>query len=96
VKTILGLEARNDLKRLYRFGKRLWGQAEAQRFSRALRSAIKRLADQPHIGAPRNDIAAGLRMLVYREHSVFYRIQENEGSILMIRVMHGRELTPDT
>jgi toxin ParE1/3/4 len=95
VKTILGLEARDDLKRLYRFGKRLWGQAEAQRFSRSLRSAINRLADQPHIGAPRDEIAADLRMLVYRQHSIFYRIQEHEGSILVIRVMHGRELTPD-
>ncbi len=34
-------------------------------------------------------------MFVYRQHVVFYRIRDNDGSVVVIRIMHGRELTPD-
>jgi toxin ParE1/3/4 len=46
------------------------------------------LAAFPHSGAPRDDIAAGIRHIVVGEYLTFYRVDPEAVEIL--RVLHGR------
>lgn len=46
------------------------------------------LPDFPGMGVERNDIRAGLRMLVVRDYLVLYRLQPRH--IEVVRVIHGR------
>ncbi len=46
------------------------------------------LATQPHSGAPREDLGAGLRQVVVGEYLSIYRIEK--GTVEILRVLHGR------
>jgi len=39
-------------------------------------------------GQPRNELASGLRSVVYRERCIFYRI--DSAQVRVVRVLHGR------
>jgi plasmid stabilization system protein ParE len=46
----LTLQAEADLKAIYRYGWRIWGQTQAVRYARQLQQCFRRLAEHPHTG----------------------------------------------
>lgn len=52
-----------------------------------LDAAIQRLAEFPGIGRPRDDIAAGLRVLPIGDYLIFYRF--SNVAVEILRVFHG-------
>ncbi len=60
----------------------------ADRLLDRLDETFSRLAEMPHIGKSRFDLAPALRMFPVREYLIFYRPIED--GIEIIRVLHGR------
>ncbi len=61
--------------------------AAADRNVRLLGEKIDTLADMPDRGKMRDDLGAGIRMLVEGKYLIFYRVGETQVEIL--RVIHG-------
>ena len=58
--------------------------ATATDFVNALSATFHLLAEMPQMGRARNDLQAGLRMLVYRRYVILY--SELEGGVLIERI----------
>lgn len=53
--------------------------------------AIRRLADTPLIGRPRDaDLGQGVRSLVVRQHCLLHQIEQDV--VLVLRIVHVRQL----
>lgn len=65
----------------------------AHRFVDRLRTAILRLADYPESAPRRDDIAPGMRGLVFGRYLALYRI--NGDSVEIVRVRHGMRDLPN-
>lgn len=63
-------------------------EAAADRLLDRIEARWQQLATYPYSGAPRDDIAPGIRHLVVGEYLTLYRVGEDAVEIL--RVLHGR------
>jgi toxin ParE1/3/4 len=82
--------ADEDLQEIYRYTRRTWGRAQAERYIRGLEQRFTALADNPLTGIAREDLRpAGLRSIVHGSHVVFYQPQPY--GVLIVRVLHGRQ-----
>jgi toxin ParE1/3/4 len=82
--------ADQDLQEIYRFTRRTWGRAQAERYLHGLEQRFTALADNPLIGIAREDLRPeGLRSVVHGSHVVFYQPQSY--GVLIVRVLHGRQ-----
>ena len=68
----------------------MWGLSQAARYLRELEACCQRLADNPALGRPCDDIRPGLRRMKQGKHVVFYR--EEPSGIFISRILHGRML----
>ncbi len=66
----------------------LHNEAAADRLLDQIKERWYLLADHPHAGPARDDIASGIRHLVIGEYLTFYRIVD--GAVEILRVLHGR------
>ena len=62
-------------------------EVAADRYIDFLRKRALELLDFPELGRLRNEICPDLRILLARNHLLFYRIQSNE--IQILRILHG-------
>ncbi len=80
--------ARRDLKQLGDYTQREWGAAQKRKYLGQIKDGFRALRDTPGMGAPRDEIATGLRAHPVRRHVIFYR--DSEGELLIVRVLHER------
>lgn len=59
----------------------------ATRFLDRLTAKYRHLADFPEIGAPRDQLRPGLRVLIFRDYASYYRIEGR--TVVIVRVLHG-------
>lgn len=86
--------AQADLAAIWRYIARD-SVAAADDLSSELDDALRRLAAAPHIGRPREELAAGLRSFALRPYTLYYRVLGN--GIELIRVLHGaRDIQSDS
>ncbi len=78
--------AERDLRNIGDYTRREWGAAQRRKYLRRIRDRLEELRDMPGIGAPRGDIAAGLRAHPVEKHIVFYR--ESKTAVTIVRVLH--------
>ena len=84
------LRADEDIKEIYRYTRRSWGRAQAERYIRGLEQRFRALADNPLLGIEREDLQPlGLRSFVHSSHVIFYQPQPY--GVLIVRVLHGRQ-----
>ena len=79
-------EAERDLKEIGRYTQRAWGREQARKYLRALHQVMQRLAANPHLGGPRDDVGEGYRSATVGHHLVFYRGVADD--IVVVRVLH--------
>ena len=78
-----------DLKEIYRYTRRTWGQAQAVRYLRTLEQRFRVLAKNPRSGRERTELQPpGLRSVTQDSHVIFYQPQPY--GVLIVRVLHGR------
>ena len=82
-------EADDDISRLYAYGFRQYGEAQANAYLQGLRKLFELLAASPLIARERAEFDPPVRVHRYGSHMVIYRIAGND--ILIVRVMSGRQ-----
>ncbi len=59
----------------------------AQKWADGIQSSCRRIGDMPGIGAPRPEVAAGLRILPVGNYLILY--VETKDGVDVLRVIHG-------
>ena len=79
-----------DLKDIYRYTRRRWGQAQAEQYAHQLQQCLTMLATRPHAGRQRAELQPpGLHSFVQGSHVIFYQPQPY--GVLIVRVLHGTQ-----
>ena len=86
---VIAPAAKNDLKEIYQYGLRQWGQAQSESYLSTLKKQFWLLTQQPLIGTERPELLQDTRSLPLESHTLFYRVTANRVEI--IRVLHGRQ-----
>ena len=86
---IIAPAAKNDLKDIYQYGLRHWGQAKSEIYLSALKDRFWLLTHQPFMGVERSELLSDIRSLPIESHTLFYRVPTNR--IEIIRILHGRQ-----
>ncbi len=79
----------NDLKDIYQYGLRQWGQAKSDSYLFGIKNHFWLLTQQPLIGTERPELLPDIRSLPFESHTLFYRVISSKVEI--IRVLHGRQ-----
>jgi toxin ParE1/3/4 len=82
--------AEADLLSIGDYTLRTWGRIQATRYISEFEVCCQKLADNPALGRPCDDVRPGLRRLEHGKHVVFYR--QKRGGILVSRILHQRML----
>ena len=78
--------ARQDLRAIWTYTFKRWGEPQAELYVRQLDAGIRSLVDFHDIGESCEHIRAGYRRLKINRHLIFYR--RGEQCIEIIRVLH--------
>ena len=79
----LSQAAKSDLLRIYRWGLRQFGEAQADRYYQELFDVFERIAENPK-RYPETDIREGYRMYTAIRDTVYYRIINGSVEIMAI------------
>lgn len=88
-KLVIAPAAKNDLKDIYQYGLRQWGQAQSDSYLSAVKHQLWLLTEQPLMGIERSELLPQLRSLPIQSHILFYRVTANQ--IEIIRLLHARQ-----
>ncbi len=86
---VIAPTAKNDLKDIYQYSLRQWGQAQSESYLSTIKNQFWLLTDQPLMGIERPELLPDTRSLAIESHTLFYRVTANRVEI--IRVLHGRQ-----
>ena len=81
--------ARADLKNIYKYTFSVFGEAQAERYTRDLHSRFKLLADFPGIGLHTRLSVIECLKFPSGSHVIYYRRTEN--GIIVGRILHGAQ-----
>jgi toxin ParE1/3/4 len=85
---VLQPEARRDIEDILIHSAEHWGLKQRDAYRDEIDRAFEVLRENPRLGRPRAEIAAGLRSLRVRQHVIYYRVSVQRVAIL--RVLHGK------
>ncbi|MGO4436813.1 type II toxin-antitoxin system RelE/ParE family toxin [Rhizobium sp. RAF56] len=83
-------QAAEDVRSIYREGRRIFGKEQADRYHAYLQSVFELLSDNPKLARERGEIEPPVRMHPCGSHLIVYN-QHDEGGVLIIRIRHHRE-----
>lgn len=86
----LSTTAENDLIRIYHWGFKRYGQAQADRYFAAFFDHFDQLAEQP-LSYPVSDIRDGYRRSVCGSDNVYYRVRNGVVEIMAIIGAHDAD-----
>lgn len=86
---IIAPAAKADLKDIYQYGLRQWGQAQSEAYLEILKGKFWSLTEQHLMGIERPELLAGMRSLPIESHILFYRVTTT--NVEIIRLLHGRQ-----
>jgi toxin ParE1/3/4 len=79
--------AERDLIDIWQHSQAQWGETQADRYVDELEQGFRRLARNPELGARREHIRHGYRVLFIKSHAVYYKVTT---AIHIVRVLHVR------
>lgn len=80
----LTLEAKADLRRIYRRGVREYGETHADKYYAAFYERFEELAENPYLYQKVGDISEGYRRCPCGVDSIYYRINGSDVEIISI------------
>ncbi len=86
---VIAPAAKNDLKEIYQYGLRQWGQSQSESYLSTIKKQFWLLTQQPLMGTERPELLPDTRSLSIESHTLFYRVSANRVEI--IRVLHCRQ-----
>lgn len=84
----LSARAESDLIDIWRYTADRWGEARADSYLVAIQSGVMQLVDQPELGAERDSVRDGYRVLFINQHAIYYLAEK--ANVRIIRVLHMR------
>ena len=69
--------AEEDLKDIWLYSFRNWGETQADYYLQQLDARLQRLVDNPKLGKPRDSIRLGYRSIQVNRHIAYYQIRTN-------------------
>ena len=78
--------ARADVKEIWDYTVRNWGEAQAERYTRDIRDACEALGNGTLSGRSAEDIRAGYRKAAVGSHVMFYRVRTD--LVEVVRILH--------
>ena len=78
--------ARAELAQIYNYSVAEFGPTVAETYLTGLRNAVERLLEFPFMGTIYPDVIPEIRVILYRSHRVFYRIEGDK--VLIVRILH--------
>lgn len=88
----LSTEAENDLKRIWLYGLKEFGEVQADLYFFKFFERFEQLAEQPYSSPSIDEIRQGYRRAVCGIDSIYYRINDNTIEIMRILGRQDREL----
>ena len=85
----LSEEAIQDIREIAIFTGESWGVDQSDAYLASLYAAIYRIAEYPALGASREDLAPGLRMMPARQHRLYYEAAGER--VVLVRILHGAQ-----
>lgn len=86
---VIAPAAKNDLKDIYQYGLRQWGQAQSNDYLATIKDQLWSLTEQPLMGVERTELLPDTRSLPIQSHTLFYRVTAKQ--VELIRILHGRQ-----
>ena len=86
---VIAPAAKTDLKDIYQYGLRQWGQTQSESYLESIKEQFWALTEQALIGVDRSELLLGARSLPIESHTLFYRVTPE--TVEIIRVLHGRQ-----
>ncbi|WP_429884713.1 type II toxin-antitoxin system RelE/ParE family toxin [Geoalkalibacter halelectricus] len=86
---VISFAARDDLKDIYQFSLRNWGQKQSFRYLENLKQCLWSLTERPHLGMERPEVLPEIRGFPVESHVVFYQVRSKH--IEIVRVLHARQ-----
>lgn len=86
---VIAPTAKTDLKDIYQYGLRQWGQTLSESYLENVKEQLWMLTEQPKIGIERSELLLGIRSLPIESHTLFYRVTSD--TVEIIRVLHSRQ-----
>lgn len=83
-------EAEEDVIGIAEDGLRLFGEAQAERYHRALFRMFGLIAGFPRMARERMEISPSVRIHPYKAHLIVYIVADDD-DVLIVRVRHGHE-----
>jgi toxin ParE1/3/4 len=80
--------ARFDLRQIYEFSADTFGRRVAEAYLLGLRRTFDRLLEYPFIGAVYPNVTPEMRVILYRSHRIFYRVDDD--IVLIVRILHTK------
>jgi toxin ParE1/3/4 len=84
--------AESDLIGIWRFSRERWDAEQADRYLEELDRGIGLLADTAELGARRDDVREGYRVLFINRHAIYYTVAPS--TVHVVRVLHV-QMDPD-
>lgn len=86
---VIASAVKADLKDIYQYGLRQWGQAQSDSYLENLKDHFWSLTEQPLMGIERPELLPCARSLPIESHTLFYRVSTD--TVEIIRVLHDRQ-----
>lgn len=86
---VIAPAAKADLKEIYQYGLRQWGQVQSDRYLDIIKDQLWSLTEQPFMGTDRPELLPDIRSLTVESHLLFYRVTARQVEI--IRILHCRQ-----
>ncbi len=86
---VIAPAAKIDLKDIYQYGLRQWGQTQSDNYLKNIKDRFWSLTEQPLMGSERTELLPGARSLPIESHTVFYRVTSD--TVEIIRILHDRQ-----
>ena len=73
LKTLIRPQARNDIKKIWRYTYNNWGVKQADSYVNAIGQAINAMPENPEIGNKIDNARKGYRVYHFKHHLIIYR-----------------------
>lgn len=81
-------QAKRDIERLYQDGAKKFGPVQAASYTSGLLELLDLIRSNPMMARERPEFRRQMRLIRYRSHVVFYRIETD--AIRVLRILHGK------
>ena len=80
-----------DLQEIIRYGIKSYGLEQSRQYHSGLTKQFNLIANQPYLFQAVDYLELGCRRCVYRSHSIYYFIENDE--VIILRILNRQEVT---